>query len=108
MDQRRAARAAVLLDTHRRDRDPARRQRASGAHLCAISPDGHTCSEGGPMTQTEKAIRAFRGKQNASLRKLIRARLESAEPQSVLEVRKKIALSYLGEAKLQAVWEAWQ
>jgi hypothetical protein len=60
------------------------------------------------MTRTEAAIRAFQGPHNAPLRRRIREALESAEPASVLHLRRTIALTPEGEAKLHAVWAAWQ
>jgi hypothetical protein len=60
------------------------------------------------MTHTEQAIRACAGPSNTALRKAIRQRLASADPASVLDLKRTIALSALGAARLDAVWAAWQ
>jgi len=55
---------------------------------------------------TARAIRAFRGPADATLRCMIRNALQAN--QDVRTIARTVALTPQGTAKLQAVWEAWE
>jgi len=55
--------------------------------------------------KTEHAIRAFAGPDNARLRRIIRKTLDAG--QDVRTLARTVALTGLGTAKLQTVYDAW-
>ena len=59
-----------------------------------------------PYPQTEQAIRAFSGPENARLRRIIRNALEAGH--DVRTVGRHVVLTQEGTAKLQVVYEAWE
>jgi hypothetical protein len=56
--------------------------------------------------KTDQAIRAFAGPANARLRRMIRNTLEAG--QDVRTLARTVALTGIGTAKLQAVYDAWR
>ena len=56
--------------------------------------------------KTEKAISAFSGQENVRLRRIIRNALEAGH--DVRTVARHVGLTAAGQAKLQAVHEAWE
>ena len=55
------------------------------------------------LTCVEKAIRAFEGKQNAGLRKLIRKAAQESPGDVEVIVANRVALTPVGKAKLEVV-----